>query len=87
MVVKGDIHSDFDTSGIVLDMCQSCNILVQRSGILSLWLCYGKDLVCNFLKMYRVLTTYSVTFLSGVMMINKISIHKLAFFPIFFIVL
>ena len=43
MAGEGDIHSDFDTSGIVLDVCQSCNILVQGSGILSLGLCYGKD--------------------------------------------
>ena len=42
---EGDIHSDFDTSGIVLDMCQSCNILVQGSNILNLVLCYDKDYI------------------------------------------
>ena len=45
MVGEGDIHSDFDTSGIVLGGYQSCNILVQGSGILSLGLCYGKDYI------------------------------------------
>ena len=39
---EGDIHLDFDTSDIVLVMCQSYNILVLGSGILSLALCYHK---------------------------------------------
>ena len=33
MAGEGDIHWDFDTSGIVLVMCQSCSILVQESDI------------------------------------------------------
>ena len=43
MAGEGDIHLDFDTSGIVFVMCQSYNILDQGSDILSLVLCYGKD--------------------------------------------
>ena len=43
MVGEGDIHSDFDTSGVVSVVCHSCNILVQESDIQTLMLCHCKD--------------------------------------------
>ena len=44
------------------------------------------SLVCNLLKMCRVLLVYSITFLYGIVMINKIHVCKLAFFPVLLIV-
>ena len=45
MVGQGDIHLDFDTSGIALAECQSCSILVWESDILSMMLCHGRDYI------------------------------------------
>ena len=44
-------------------------------------------LVFDFLKVSRVLMMYSVAFLSGIMIIEKLCIVKLAVIPVFFICL
>ena len=82
--VEGGIHSDFGTSEIVLVWCPNYNILVQGYSILILVSINLRavSLVCNLLKMCRVLMMYSNTLLSGIMVISKIYIHKLAFFPV-----
>ena len=45
MVGEGDIHSDFDASGVAFAMCQSCSILVQGSDILGVMLCRSRDYI------------------------------------------
>ena len=85
------IHFGFAVSGTVLFMYWCDNNLVQECGI-QLIVQYGKSLhsmvravflVFYFFKVSRVLT--QSTFLSGIMIIEKLCIIQLAFVPIFFV--
>ena len=86
MEVEVDRHFGFDVYGGVFVMYQRGNSLVLESGIQALvWYSRGYILGLLLFKVSRVLTMYSVTFLSGVVAIKKLRIIKLAVIPVFFI--
>ena len=77
----------FAVSGTALVVHCCDNNLALEYGIQPLVLS-GKRavlLILNFLKVSRVLTMYSVTFLSGVMIVEKLHVIKLTIIPVFFI--
>ena len=77
----------FAVSGTVLVVCCCDNNLPQEYDIQHLAQYDKGYMIFNVFKVSRVLTTYSVTFLSRIMIIEKLCIVKLTVIPVFFICL